>query len=376
MFINREELRERLLEELEAQGFVIGEERMALQVDHKTARREAHRNACSHLVERSRKSLARFEQDLLLSIADGAEIEPHAILPRLIEVQRGSREELLFRYARLHWSIPVSAGYGRRLRFLIWDEAHDRLMGILGLCDPVFALGARDVWVGWDKAQRRERLANVMDAFVLGAVPPYAQLLGGKLAALAVSSDEVRAAFARRYAEKQTLISSRCVGPLALITTTSALGRSSIYNRIHFAGMKVFHSVGFTSGSGDFPFINGVYRDLRRLVEQESVPTAKNALWGKGYRNRREVLLKTFGLLGLSPKLMYHGIAREVFVVPLASNTMPFLGGTTDVLETFERPFAELALWWQKRWAVPRARRDESYRRFERQSWRLWEKQP
>ena len=39
------------------------------------------------------------------------------------------------------------------------------------------------------------RLRNVMDAFVLGAVPPYRELLCGKLVAMLAASDEVRDAF-------------------------------------------------------------------------------------------------------------------------------------------------------------------------------------
>lgn len=373
---SHEELKKRLLAQLNEQGFTLDGERLGLHEDHKEALRTAHGKACAHLIETSRKGLERFERDLLSSIANGAEIDPSAISPRLIEVESKSRNELLFRYARLHWSIPVSAGYGRRLRFLIWDDAHDKLMGILGLSDPVFALGARDEWVGWNKQERRARLANAMDAFVLGAVPPYTHLLGGKLVALASASDEVRAAFRLRYAEKKTLISGRRVGPLALITTTSALGRSSIYNRVRFEGASIFQSVGFTSGSGDFPYINGVYRDLRELVTQASCPTAKNTRWGTGFRNRREVVLKALGLLGLPQNMIYHGVAREVFVVPLASNTREFLRGDTDALEEISRPFSDLAVWWKTRWALPRAARDESFRHFERNSWRLWGDRP
>jgi hypothetical protein len=370
--VDQAELKKRLLTQLSEQGFAVDGERLGLPEGHKEALRTAHEKACAHMIERARKGLERFERDLLLSIANGAEIDPSAISPRLIEVDANSRNELLFRYARLHWSIPVSAGYGRRLRFLIWDDAHDKLMGILGLSDPVFALGARDAWVGWNKEQRQARLANVMDAFVLGAVPPYTHLLGGKLVALATASDEVRAAFGRRYAEKNTLISGRRVGPLALITTTSALGRSSIYNRVRFDSVTVFQPVGFTGGSGDFPYINGVYRDLRELVTQASVPTAKHAQWGTGFRNRREVVLKALGILGLPRNLIYHGVSREVFVVPLATNAHAFLRGETDSLDVMTRPFADLALWWKTRWALPRSVRDERYQKFERNSWRLW----
>ena len=72
-----------------------------------------------------------------------------------------------------------------------------------------------------------------MDAFVLGAVPPYNALCGGKLIALLATSIEVRNAFSERYQDHVTLISQRRVDArLALVTTSSALGRSSVYNRL------------------------------------------------------------------------------------------------------------------------------------------------
>jgi hypothetical protein len=372
--IDYESLKQRLFAQLSEQGFAIDGERLSLRSEQKATLRATHAKACAHQIERAKGGLARFEHRLLASIADGREIDPTRITPHIVEVTSNSWEELLFRYARLHWSIPVSAGYGRRLRFLIWDNGHDKLMGILGLSDPVFALGARDTWVGWDREQRRTRLANVMDAFVLGAVPPYSGLLGGKLVALAATSNEIRDAFDRRYANKMTLINGRRVGPLALITTTSALGRSSIYNRLVMDGRTLFQSVGFTSGSGDFPFMNGVYRDLRQLALEASSPTAKHAQWGTGFRNRREVVLKALGLLGLPRNLIYHGISREVFVVPLATNTQSFLRGEADTLDAVNLPFAKLADRWKERWALPRAIRDTTFREFQRGSWRLWGK--
>lgn len=370
--IDRATLKENLLAHLGAQGFSVAEKKLALTSGQKDILREAHAMACAHQIERSKSGLVRFESRLIESLADGQEINPENISPRLIEVTTETTEELLFRYTRLHWSIPVSAGYGRRLRFLVWDDGHNKLMGILGLSDPVFALGARDKWVGWDRDQRKNRLANVMDAFVLGSVPPYSNLLGGKLVALATASNEVREAFNRRYANKETLISGRRVGPLALITTTSALGRSSIYNRLKFGDRTVFESVGFTNGSGDFPYMNGVYHDLRQLVTEESTPTAKHSEWGKGFRNRREVVIKALKLLGLPRNLIYHGISREVFVIPLAANTKDYLCGETDEIDAFDLSFGRLAGYWKERWALPRAMRDTTYTEFRKESWRLW----
>ncbi len=258
------ELRRRVEDSLLHQGFEIGPDgRITNSKSDKATLRALHQEAIRAQIERSREGLFRHEDRLLRYIADGSEVNPGDVRPVIREVQAKTEEELLFRYARLHWSIPVSAGYGRRLRFTVFDEANGKLIGVFGLGDPVFALGPRDRWVGWDRESRKERLRNVMDAFVLGAVPPYSHLLGGKLVALLITSQEVMQAFSRKYAGGETLIRGRrSDGRLALITTASALGRSSIYNRLRFRDQEVFLSTGYTTGSGEFHLSSGVYKDL------------------------------------------------------------------------------------------------------------------
>ena len=176
------DLRKRIIRSLRAQGFTVrnGTIRPPSQLT-KEKIRTLHRLAVQHRIERSKAGLHRKERHLISHIASGEDIVTSRIQPRLVEVLPGSEEELLFRYATLHWSIPVSSGYGRRLRFLVVDESNNKLVGLIGLGDPVYNLRPRDDWVGWSRSDRRERLAHVMDAFVLGAVPPYSFLLCGKI---------------------------------------------------------------------------------------------------------------------------------------------------------------------------------------------------
>lgn len=61
----------------------------------------------------------------------------------------------------------VSSGYGRHLRFLVVDEQNDKLIGVVGLGDPVFSLADRDRWIGWDTQGKTQGLHHVMDAFAL-----------------------------------------------------------------------------------------------------------------------------------------------------------------------------------------------------------------
>lgn len=370
----RERLRAKVLRSLRSQGFRIHAGRLVPpDANDKEQVRALHTGAVRHQIERSRTGLARHERRLLRFIASGSEIDPARIRPRLVLVQPGSEDELLFRYTRLHWSIPVSAGYGRRLRFVVYDEFNGKLMGVFGLSDPVYSLGPRDRWIGWTPSQRKARLQCAMELFVLGAVPPYSQLLCGKLIALLATSSEVQRAFRRKYGGERAFISGKPLdGRLALLTTTSALGRSSLYNRLTFQGEPVFRSLGFTQGSGEFHFGNGFYDELRELAIAHCDASAKHARWGEGFRNRRELVRKALPLLGLSRELVYHGVRREIFAAPLASNTNPFLRGEQQRLRPFGHTAAELFAWFRERWLLPRARRDARYRSFDAASYRLW----
>jgi hypothetical protein len=370
----KSELKSVIIRSLRRQGFRICGGRLLppTRLD-KTVVRQMHCAAVVHRVARSEDGLRRYEDVLLVRIANGSDIVPADICPRLVQVEAGSQDELLFRYVSLHWSIPVSSGYGRRLRFLVVDDSNDKLIGILGLGDPVFSLAPRDDWIGWTNEMRRQRLHHVMDAYVLGAVPPYSRLLGGKLVAMLAASEEVRSAFKIKYAGRRSLISGKPLDArLALITTTSALGRSSIYNRVTFAGRTVFRGVGFTRGSGDFHFFNGTYEGVRSYAEKSCEATAKNELWGSGFRNRREVVKKCLRDLGLSAEWLYHGVKREVFVVPLAHNTCAFLRGEHSRVRWFSQSAGDLIAWFKERWLLPRAQRMPDYNTFDREEYRIW----
>lgn len=341
----------------------------------KDSMRELHRPAVEYRLAKVAAGLMRHEDLLLTYIASGTEVKPKRIRPFLVEVQPRTIEELLVRYASAHWSIPVSSGYGRRLRFVVLDEQNGKLIGVIGLGDPVFGLAPRDSWVGWDHAQRRQRLRYVMDAFLLGAVPPYSNLLCGKLVALLAACDEVQQAFTRKYSNRESLITGeRQSGVLAMLTTVSALGRSSIYNRLRFEGRTVYESVGYTSGSGDFHFTNGIYDEIRHFANRWCEPTAKVTNWGTGFRNRRETIRKVLRTVGLPANLQYHGIRREAFVVPLAENTREYLRGESVQLRRYAQPSSALFGHFRSRWLLPRARRDTTYQDFDKESYRLWDK--
>lgn len=369
-------LRRAIHASLKAQGFTVAKDRVSFrQKNDKRSIRRRHEHAVAKKAELASSALSRYEDKLLSYIASGHELDPARIKPKLVQVQPDTEHSRLFRYACLHWSIPISEGYGRRLRFLIFDESINKLMGLFALGDPVYAIKDRDHWVGWNAIAKAERLYHVMDAYVLGGVQPYSRLLAGKLVALAVTTNEVRDAFATRYGNRKTLISGKKRKPhLALITTTSALGRSSIYNRVKYHKRLVMKSVGFTNGWGEFHFSNGVYDDLSQFAGKHCAPTAKNEIWGAGFRNRRELVRKALAKLGFSQEMLNHGIKRELFIAPLATNARRFLRKEVDTPRYFDLPFKKAVQFWRKRWLLSRAERDSSFRDFDNEEWRLWEK--
>jgi hypothetical protein len=374
MAIDPARLRRTILRSLRNQGYEVRNGIIRMSGDpEKDFLRGLNQQAVSKKLAEAKPHLQRHETRLIEHIANGTEVDVHRLRPRVVAVRRDSDDELLFRYAALHWSIPVSSGYGRRLRFLVRDEYNGKLIGLFGLSDPVFSMHDRDRWIGWDSAGKASRLYHVMDAHILGAVPPYSMLLGGKLVAMLVFSNEVRKAFRKRYAGHKSLISQKERPPhLVLITTTSAFGRSSLYNRIRIGEHTYWHRIGCTQGSGEFHFSNGVYEDIRAFVELNCQPTAKHLAWGHGFRNKREVVRKCLVKLGLSDRLLYHGIQRDIFAAPLGRNALSFLQGRVQRPALFNHSTEELFERFAERWLYSRVARRPEYRQFERSAYLLW----
>lgn len=372
--MNKKQLTKKIKASLRKQGFRVSESRVLPpeNLDKDTIRR-LHSVAAQHRVQEAARTFRFRESSLLSFIANGSELDAHSIVPSLVEVKTGTTEEMLFRYATLHWTVPISSGYGRRLRFLVMDQNNGKLIGVIGLCDPVIALGGRDQWIGWSEKQRLNRLRHVMDAFVLGAVPPYSQLLFGKFVALLCTSTEIRKACYRKYHGTTSLIrKKRFDGRIALVTTMSALGRSSLYNRLTIGERKVFQSVGFSRGTGEFHFSNGLYSGISEYANRYCEPSYRKSEWGEGFRNRREVIRKCLRKLDLNVAWSYHGIERESFVVPLAANTREFLRGEQKNLKWSTLPVDEIFAWFKSRWLFPRIQWDGTYKAFAPDQYRLW----
>lgn len=308
--------------------------------------------------------ISRKAPRLLKYFASGQEVDPVAIEPWLERVVAGTWKADLFRLAALTWSIPVSNGFGRRLRYLVWDRQNDKLIGLIAIGDPVFNLSVRDRFVGWDAKDRAARLVNVMDAYVLGALPPYNALLGGKMVACLVRSREVYDDFFRTYGATTGIISGKKkMARLLAVTTSSSLGRSSVYNRLNLGSQRYFQPIGYTQGWGHFHIPDSLFRELRDYLRDIDHRYADDYRFGQGPSWRLRTTRAALSELGFRGGLLRHGIRREVFWCGLADNAMTILHtgtGDPDLSSLLNvRQIAELAI---ERWVVPRSKRRPGFR--------------
>ncbi len=296
--------------------------------DGKDTVRLLHQAQRADLLRAERPFIKETLPALIHYFASGSEVVPEKISPRLQLIEAQTPESDLFRLASLTWAVPVSQGYGRRMRFLVWDDSNGKLIGLMALGDPVFNLRVRDTLIGWKESQRRERLVNVMDAYVLGALPPYNMLLGGKLIACLVRTKEVRDLFAERYANTRGIISRKKKhATLVMVTTSSALGRSSVYNRLNLGGIKYFESIGYTKGYGHFHIPNSLFKDMRMYLKRRRHHYADNHDFGDGPNWRLRTVRMALDLLEMDSELLRHGVSREVFMCKPASNAERLLRG-------------------------------------------------
>ena len=276
--------------------------------------------------------------------ANGSDIESAKIKPRLEIVENGTWQLELFRLAACTWIVPPSDGIMRRLKFLVWDDNNGKLMGQFGINDAQYAIQCRDQWIGWAYDQKKCGMDSIWDGFHIGAVPPYNQLLGGKLVTCLIRTREVYDAVLAKYKE-----------PLLLAMTTSALGRSSIYNRLKLGGRQYFKSVGFTKGHGHFHLPKDLIKELSEWARLQGVDTSKL---------RKMMTLHTVGKrLGLDYPLGRHRVAREVFVCPMTNNALDILRtgkGKPDLDGLLT--VAEVGKLGVDRWMLPRSERRDAWR--------------
>lgn len=287
------------------------------------------------------------------NLADGADVLKSEIAP-VIEVCKSPQDMALFRILRYYWSSPYSDYVGRRIKLIVRDTAipGHPVIGIAALGSPIIHIPEREEFMRWSKSARVERLNYTMDAYVIGALPPYNHLLGGKLISYLLTSNEVREIFREKY--KNTRFNE-----LAGIFTTSLYGKSAQYNRLAFGVRPLYFSAGETKGFGTFHIKTETFNAMRDFLEDEGI-IIKNE-FGDGPSWGMRVIRHAGGLLGFNPDdLLKHSFRRKVYFVPLAMNALSFLRGNDRALQYYRQSAGTLVRYWKKRWLHNRRQRWET----------------
>jgi hypothetical protein len=360
--LKKKDLRRVVVRALHKQGYQIHKGVLELKNQDRESKRNAHILAKAERILEQEKFVLKNIPFIQKHLPDGKNLEIDKIQPKLIEVKAGTKWEIMFRWWSLvWWSLPNERAYGRQIRFIVWDEYHKAPMGLIGLQSPILSWSVRDKVLGIKSEDRDYWVNQSMSAQRLGALPPYNNILGGKLIAALVTSDQVRKVFRRKYKNVLTVIKERKIpADLLFITTTGAYGKSSVYSRLKYEGREIASFIGYSNGNGSFHIPNILYQNLLRYLESKDIDTTRG--YGAGPSRKLRIINQAMTLLGFE-KGTQHSIQRGVYLFPLAENVKEVIK-KGERPKWIKRPVAGLNEYWKNRWAIPRSERDKSYLEF------------
>lgn len=293
------------------------------------------------------------------NLGNGEDVLNSEINP-VIEVCKTQKQKDLFRILRYYWSSPYSEYVGRRIKLIVRDYGlpNKPVIGITALGSPIIHIPERDEWIGWDTATRTRNLIYTMDAYVVGAVPPYNYLLGGKLISYLLASNEVRKIHQDKYKNKITIIDKRTSNSLHGIFTTSLYGKSSQYNRLKFHDKLLYQPIGHTKGYGTLHLSKETIHEMVKLLKSKNRDV--NHRFGDGPSWVMRVISAAGELLGFdSDFLLRHSFKRSIYFVPLAKNFREVLNGQVKRPKYFNYSKKDLVNFWKKRWLEKRKQNPE-----------------
>lgn len=327
---------------------------ISAQLNDKEYLRSLHLFAKQRSPDLEPKNLQKLFKKYRHKFRNGNQIDPSKISPSLHFIESKSDESELFQLVRAMWSMPYNKGYGRRLRFIVYDDYHDAVIGIIGLQSPPADLSSRDSLFAYPQGKKLDFVNSTMDAYTVGAIPPYSSLLGGKLCAGLISTDAIRQAYWRKYAGEKTWMGNQAIGqPLVAVTTTSAFGRSSMYNRVRYGNRLLAEPIGYTLGYGTLHFEH-LYTSICDFLKSSNA--FKSGGFGNGPKVRWQNIANALTALDLPNSLLKHGVRREVFMFRFVENLENGMAGGS-----FGNPIhlstEDYSQYWRERWALPRATR-------------------
>jgi energy-coupling factor transporter ATP-binding protein EcfA2 len=226
------------------------------------------------------------------------------------------------------------------------------------------------------QCRNRHAGSSMMELVVCGGVPPYSNLLSGKLTCLMMTSPEVAQYVQRRYGRSASIIASQLKGepvvrPSTLVylgTTSLYASGSSQYNRVVLPANTVigqqqevrFRLIGETEGFGALGLSNDTINAVREVAKDLNGRREVNNVFGEGANPNMRMLREGFDALGLSgAELLRHTRTRLIYGIDLATNVPRYLLGLDpSPAPIFQEPPEEaseqIAEYWRTRWLASR----------------------
>lgn len=257
-----------------------------------------------------------------------------------------------------------------------------------------------DIWVDFCKsedgysairnalvAQKTQHIgSSMMELNVCGAIPPYNEILGGKLVALLATSPQVIHDYNERYSNRASMIASRLKGenvfrPADLVyigTTSLYYVGSSQYNRLKIPGSVfdsdfdvVWKKLGMTIGFGTLHISKATTLSLTEATSDGF--NRINHVFGEGASPKMRLL--TMAIRELlesaedSQEFSKHAMSRIVYGACLATNTLDYLMGKdtepnyyTDV-NLYQEGTQKIIDYWTTRWLSSRLNYEPIFKR-------------
>lgn len=362
MAIDKDKLREKILTSLKSQGFSLNPHPKPENYKKDTLRK-IHLKKKREQMKIHKKFLVRNFEKVKKFHISGRELDPKNIELELIEVPSESfYSNLFFWWNLVWWSIPYTKAIGRQMRFILWDKTHDSPFGLFYLQSPPLRSAVRDSFLGLNKEKIDYWINQSLYGQRIGALPPYNDLLGGKMVCLALTSNEVREAYAEKYENRETILKRRELpNRLLFISTTSAYGKSSVYERVKYNSEIVSRFLGYTSGWGTFHLPEVLYKECLQYLKEQDVNIKRG--YGTGPSRKLKLISIAFRLLDIRG-FTSHKIKRGYY---LFSNVKNLHGVIHDDERPvwYDRPFKDLADFWLNRWCIPRSSRIKRWKNFD-----------